>query len=599
MNFKERFKFKKAWYALLIIQLPIVMGAAIVKEQLTPDADDDTDFTIAILPDTQYYTSEKHGGKNAMFKAQTDWIVKNAAKEKIAYVIQLGDISDDGEKFPVEWERAAEAMYVLDKPQHGYPKGIPYGLAVGNHDQTKSQYPLSGKTDQYNKYFGIDHFKGKPWYGGHYGNNNDSHFDLFTAGGVNFIAIYFEYDSYDEDIENLNDWASSLLEKYKDRKALLISHSILHFNKTAGTNEKGFPNFSKQGQRVFDRLKRYSNVCMTLSGHVGNHGEGYRQDGYAGNIIKSYLTDYQSRSEGGHGLMRLMRFSKGKDLISFRTFSPYTGEEETDGDSKFTTPWLHHTNVARYLDFNNDQTTDLISFAGGKWKISGQKGVDFGKEGDIAVPADYNGDGKVEPAVYRPSEAAFYTQDGKVVKLGKQGDIPVIGDYDGDGFADFAVYRPENTTWYINGQDSVKFGVKNGIPVPADYDGDGITEFGFFNPANSLWQIAQMGNIPLQVKHTPGDIPVPGDYDGDGRVEMAVYRPSTGEWIIDKMKAPIKFGEKGDTPLPGNYLKDGKMHPAVLRNGKVYLQNNKVLSMDGVDAANLVNVPYNIRLFLK
>lgn len=576
----------------LSIQLLVSTSAAPVLKAYAPAEEDE--FSIAVLPDTQYYTSEKNGGKNEMFIAQTEWIVKNATKENIKYVIHLGDISDDGEKFPEQWVNASKAMYILEKPQAGYPQGIPYGMAVGNHDQTKSQYPLSGKTDHYNKYFGIEHFKDRKWYGGHYGNNNDSHYDLFSAGGLNFISIFFEYDSYDEDIENLNKWAAQLLEKYKDRKAILVSHSIIHFNKKTGTNEKGFPKFSKQGQRVFDRLKSYPNVMMTLSGHVGDNGEGYRQDGYAGNVIKSFLSDYQSRPNGGHGLMRLMKFSKSKDLISVRTFSPYTGEEETDADSKFTLPWMHHTGAARYQDYNNDQTTELAFFVKGKWKISGQADAEFGQEGDIAAPADYNGDGKTELAVFRPSEGKFYLQDGQSVALGQSGDIPVCGDYDGDGFADFAVYRPSALTWYFNGLDSIKFGHKNGIPVPADYDGDGMTDVGIFRTDNSLWQTS-LGNIPLEVKHTPGDIPVPADYDGDGRTEMAVFRPSTGEWIIDRMKERIVLGQKGDIPVPGNYWKDGKSYPAVYRAGKLYLQNNKTIDASAGKVSELVNIPASRR----
>lgn len=575
------------------IALIVCVSATIEKKEVN----DDDEFSIAILPDTQYYTSEKHGGKKEMFFAQTDWIAQNAAKEKIKYVIHLGDITDDGEKLPQQWVNASDAMYRLEKPQPGYPQGIPYGMAVGNHDQTKSQYPLSGVTAHYNKYFGIDHFKGKKWYGGHYRDNNDSHYDLFEAGGISFIVIYLEYDSYDEDIENLNKWTGSLLEKYKDRKAILVSHSFIHFNKSKGTNEKGFPAFSKQGQRRFDRLKSYPNVIMTLSGHVGDNGEGYRQDGYAGNIIKSFLSDYQSRKDGGHGLMRVMTFSKSKDLISVRTFSPYTGEEETDADSKFTLPLFHHTTVARYNDYNNDGITDLAFFSNGQWKINDQPAIEFGAAGDIPAPADYNGDGKTDRAFFRPSEGKFYLEDGKQITLGKPGDIPVCGDYDGDGFAEAAVYRPSTLTWYFDGLDSVKFGNAKGIPVPADLDGDGILDLCFFRTDNSMWQ-STLGNIPLQVKHTPGDIPVPGDYDGDGRAEMAVYRPSTGEWLIDKMKQPVKLGGEGFLPVPGNYYSDGKTYPAVYKDNVILLADGKKISTGNTNINELVNLPLAVKYLL-
>ena len=75
---------------------------------------------------------------------------------------------------------------------------------------------------------------------------------------------------------------------------------------------------------------------MMLCGHVGDNGEGYRTDVYNGHTVKTFLNDYQSRPDGGHGLMRLYKFSVRKNELSVTTFSPYFKEEETDGDSQFT-----------------------------------------------------------------------------------------------------------------------------------------------------------------------------------------------------------------------------------------------------------------------
>jgi len=86
---------------------------------------------------------------------------------------------------------------------------------------------------------------------------------------------------------------------------------------------------------------------LMLCGHIS--GEGFRRDNYNGHIIKSYLSDYQSRRDapyttndrnGGNGLMRLMKFNKTQQTLSVRTFAPRPGPNilEVDGDSDFTEP---------------------------------------------------------------------------------------------------------------------------------------------------------------------------------------------------------------------------------------------------------------------
>lgn len=560
-----------------------------------PFGEEEADFSIAIIPDTQFYTAEEQGGKKEMFYAQTDWILKNREKENIKYVIHLGDISNHGDADPVAWEYAAKAMYALEKPLPGLPQGLPYGMTVGNHDQSPNQHPVTGTSKYFNQYFGIKHFTGKPWYGGHYKDDNDCHFDTLNAGGIKFLFVYLEYDMFDEDTEGMNDWAESIIQKYPDRKAVVICHAVIGNNRKAGTNEQAFPEFSIQAQRFFDRLKHLPNLFMLLGGHVGGVGEGYRQDGYAGNIIRSMLTDYQGRENGGHGLMRLLTFSPKNDRITARTFSPFTGEEETDGDSKFSCPLFINTNSGRYFDFNNDGKTDLLSFNAGNWNGKGVS-TTFGKAGDIPVPADYNGDGQSDIAVYRPSNGTFYISGRDSVKLGQEGDIPVPADYDGDGFADLAVFRV-NTYIFADG---TKYRLANGIPVPGDYDGNGKADLAVYRPDDlRFWQVRMIGNITTPGSITGEVIPVPADYDGDGKTDAAIFRPEVGEWLVLKpYSKPVKFGQAGDIPVPGNYVNGRKASPAVIRNGRLIVFNENAPSGVTLTKGEIVSLLPSVRATL-
>lgn len=296
----------------------------------------DSAFTIAIIPDTQYYLAQAQlGGTFDMFKAQIEWIQKNQQRENIAYVAHMGDVTEHGDN-PVtarsEWYLAKTALYGLETPV-----SIPYGLAIGNHDQFPAGHAVSGTTTFYNRYFGVKHFEGRPYYGGHYGTSNDSHYDLFRAGGLDFIVLYLEYDQHNEDQANLYQWANDILKQYASRKAIVVSHSLIHFNPEKGTNASPAP-FNAEGKAVYESLKANPNVFMMLCGHVGDNGEGYRTDVYNGHTIKTFLNDYQSRPNGGHGLMRLYTVSPKQNELRVRTFSPYFKENETDGDSQFTVP---------------------------------------------------------------------------------------------------------------------------------------------------------------------------------------------------------------------------------------------------------------------
>lgn len=322
--------------ALLPYKMPVVSMVFVDTIVNTPAAIKPGDFSIAVLPDTQFYLAQAQlGGNFDMFKAQIEWIKKNQVKENIAYVAHMGDITEHGDN-PVteaaEWYLAKTALYGLESPI-----SIPYGLTIGNHDQFPVGYAVKGTTNNYNKFFGVKHFEGRPYYGGHYGDNNDSHFDKFTAGGLDFIVIFLEFDSHNEDQKNLYDWANKVLKDNPSRKAIVVSHSIINANPVKSSNTPQAP-FNAEGKIIYESLKDNPNLFMMLCGHVGNNGEGYRTDVFNGNTIKTFLNDYQSRPNGGNGLMRLYKFSVKSNQISVRTFSPYANVNETDADSQFAVP---------------------------------------------------------------------------------------------------------------------------------------------------------------------------------------------------------------------------------------------------------------------
>ena len=101
-------------------------------------------FTIAMLPDTQYYSESFPG----IYKEQTLWLVESRKERNIACVLHVGDLVN--QNLPAQWKNAQAAMNLLDGR-------IPYFFTTGNHDYDLSEDKPRGTL--LNAYFPVAKFK--------------------------------------------------------------------------------------------------------------------------------------------------------------------------------------------------------------------------------------------------------------------------------------------------------------------------------------------------------------------------------------------------------------------------------------------------------
>jgi hypothetical protein len=306
------------------------------------------------------------------------------------------------------------------------------------------------------------------------------------------------------------------------------------------------------------------NLCDTETGIAGvaDCGDGFDNDG-DGNIDDAdsgCLSDTD-----GDGITNA---SDNCPLVA----NP--GQQDTDGDGTGDAcEAVFRFRGDSAVDFNGDGRTDYAVWrpSNGTWYVRGIATQQWGAAGDIPVPGDYNGDGRTDYAVWRPSNGTWYVRSIATQQWGISGDIPVPGDYNGDGKTDFAVWRPSNGTWYVGKVATQQWGVATDIPVPGDYNGDRRTDFAVWRASNGTWYVR---GIATHQWGFSGDVAVPDDYSGDRKTDFAVWRPSNRTWYVRKI-ATQQWGVATDFAVPGDYNGDRKTDFAVWRpsNGTWYVRS--------------------------
>jgi hypothetical protein len=294
-------------------------------------------FTIAVLPDTQYYSADFPD----IYQAQTRWIVEQKKKRNIACVLHLGDLVDAST--PKQWENAVKGMSLLD----GH---VPYFFVPGNHDY----YNNKGNWDTLlSSYFPVAKFKDRKTFGGVYDREPermDNSYHLFSAAGRDFLVVCLEFGPRRDVIR----WANEVVSQYPDREAILVTHAFTYSDNLRydwakfGEQQQWNPHAYwivrnnvkddvADGEQLWEELIcRHKTFIFTINGHVLNDGLGRLVTPTpAGRDVHQMLVNFQMRPKGGDGWLRLLEMCPDHTM-NVVDYSPTRGQCNESPKNKFS-----------------------------------------------------------------------------------------------------------------------------------------------------------------------------------------------------------------------------------------------------------------------
>ena len=305
-----------------------------VAASLTLVAQSPGEFTIAALPDTQFYSKSYP----QIFTAETQWIANHAQQMNIQLVVGLGDIVDGGGE-GYQWQNADLAYRILDGK-------VPYIAAIGNHDYDQNN--PSGRTaytKNFNAYFGPQRYAGKSWYKGQFpSGSNENFYSIMTLGGKQYLILVLEVFPRNSALG----WASAVMKNHPGIDTIVVTHAYTYYDSTrmdrCDSNSAGSFAVAQDndGEQIWEKFaSKYTNITMVLSGHVvQGDGTGRRTDmGVNGNLVNAMLSDYQSWANGGDGYIRLITIKPALNQVVVRTYSPYLNQWLTSSHHQYTVPY--------------------------------------------------------------------------------------------------------------------------------------------------------------------------------------------------------------------------------------------------------------------
>jgi hypothetical protein len=331
----------------------------------------DHDFSLVHLTDTQYLSEgaveqETAAEREVWASAYRDvaqWVADNADDRKIAYVAHTGDIIENNIRSatsPAEVDRARAEFEVSSQVQEIIEaSGVPNGVVAGNHDnQTGTQV---GAGSMYNEFYGPARYEalsqgwesasyGGPWRAG----DNENHYDLFSAGGLDFVVVGLSYGVTREETA----WASSVFERYPDRNGILLTHDYLQPSTAVDGRDAALS--PVDGVTLYNTVVAENpNVFLVLGGHRHGVGTNVKDAGHgSGDAVVEMLADYQfytvsadrlgltevggyapgDQLRFGASFFRMLQFDVDAGLMTVDTYSPLLdefGATEYDDEQRY------------------------------------------------------------------------------------------------------------------------------------------------------------------------------------------------------------------------------------------------------------------------
>jgi hypothetical protein len=397
------------------------------------ESPEDYDFSFAHFTDTQYLSEGAAGGTYDDFdgvaessdvmqaeeqavwaqsyRASTQWIADNAAERKIVYTAHTGDVIENDISNPAgnpelnaqvdrEFAFADTAQRTIDE------NGVVNQVIAGNHDNQSGNE--TGPSSRFSTTFSADRYydAAETWPAGasyhawdettdasgatvERGKDNQNNYLLFSAGGLDFVAVGVSYGvTVDE-----ADWASDVFARYPDRNGILITHAYLA---PSGNPDGRGASFSTDGSRAFDRIVEDNpNVFLVLAGH--EHGVGTNLKPNVGAVVEhdvvELLADYQfytvpaaelfpgladaagnidvngdgkvdhkatDRLQLGASFLRLLQFDVDSSTVSIDSYSPFL---DNFGATEYDTNVNRYNGAEDNLVLPVDLSSRTTSFA--------------------------------------------------------------------------------------------------------------------------------------------------------------------------------------------------------------------------------------------